>query len=183
MTSLPDLQRLFLHQQFRVMDYIHGLVRHVHDAEDLFQEVSVTILNKDPATVPSEPEQFGAWCRGIARNHIMHHWRSRGRARVQAHERIAELADLAFTEAEAAAEGDGDGVYDFAHRQALAGCLERLPDDGKQLLHAHYAEGQTSADLARRARQSAGSVRMQILRLRDRLRACIEARLGPGGVA
>lgn len=175
----PDrIRRLFLAQQFRLMDYLGGLVRHTQDAEDLFQEVSLTILAKegDPE-LPDDPERFAAWCRGVARNHCLHHWRSKKRSRLQFHERLAELADLAFTEAEAA--GDDGGVLDFAHRQALAGCLERLPAEGRRVLEERYVADRSCEDIARAQGRAPGGVRMALLRLRDSLRKCIEARLRP----
>lgn len=176
MTSPDRIRRLFLSQQFRLMDYIGGLVRHVHDAEDLFQEVSMVILGKegDPE-VPDEPARFGAWCRGVARNHVLHHWRKQGRARVHADERIAELADLAFAEAEA--DGEDDPVLDPAHRFALSGCLERIDGDGRRVLEQRYVAGRTCEEIATALGRAAGGVRMLLMRLRDRLRQCIEERV------
>jgi RNA polymerase sigma-70 factor (ECF subfamily) len=179
MTSPDRIRRLFLSQQFRLMDYLGGLVRHVHDAEDLFQEVSLVILGKeDDPTVPTDPATFAAWCRGVARNHVLHYWRSRGRSRVHLDERIAELADLAFTEAEAA---EDDPVLDPAHRLALGGCLEQIDGLGRDVLEARYVAGRTCEDIARDMGKAAGGIRMLLMRLRDRLRQCIETRVQAEG--
>lgn len=180
MTSPDRIRRLFLSQQFRLMDYIGGLVRQVHDAEDLFQEVSLVILGKeDDPTVPTDPAVFAAWCRGVARNHVLHYWRARGRSRIHLDERIAELAELAFTEAEA--DMEDDPVLDPAHRLALSTCLEHLDGIGRDVLEARYVAGRTCEDIAAGMGKAAGGVRMLLMRVRDRLRQCIETRVQSEG--
>jgi RNA polymerase sigma-70 factor, ECF subfamily len=179
MTSTDRIRRLFLSQQFRLMDYIGSLVRQVHDAEDIFQEVSLVILGKeDDPTVPTDPAIFAAWCRGVARNHVLHYWRARGRRRIHLDERIAELAELAFTEAEGA---DDAPVLDPAHRLALSTCLEHLDGTGRDVLEARYVAGRTCEDIAQDLGKAAGGVRMLLMRLRDRLRQCIETRVQSEG--
>jgi DNA-directed RNA polymerase specialized sigma24 family protein len=89
--------RLFLKHQQMLQEYIHGLVRHAHDAEDLFQEVGVEIMHK--ATVPADPEAFGAWSRGVARNMVLHYWRTQ-RRRQAASVHMLNLVDQAYEEAE-----------------------------------------------------------------------------------
>lgn len=179
MTTPDRIHRLFLSQQFRLMDYIGGLVRQVHDAEDLFQEVSLVILGKeDDPTVPTDPAVFAAWCRGVARNHVLHYWRARGRSRIHLDERIAELADLAFAEAE---DANDDPVLDTAHRLALSGCLEQIDGIGRDVLEARYVAGRTCEDIAQGMGKAAGGVRMLLMRLRDRLRQCIENRVQSEG--
>ncbi len=50
--------RLFLKHQPMLQEYIHGLLRDAHDAEDLFQEVGVEILHK--AVVPPRSREIRA---------------------------------------------------------------------------------------------------------------------------
>ncbi len=131
--------------------------------------------------MPTDPAVFAAWCRGVARNHVLHYWRARGRSRIHVHERIAELADLAFTEAEAHADSADDPVLDPAHRLALSGCLEQIDGLGRDVLEARYVAGRTCEDIAAGLGKGAGGIRMLLVRLRDRLRQCIESRVQAEG--
>ena len=169
----PELERgrkLFLQHQYRLMDYILGLTRNAADAEDLFQEVSLVILEK---AGPEDPSAYGAWCRGIARNKLKHHWRSKARSRVAFDSRLADLAELAFSEVE-----DEEGDEAFARRRALQGCLERLGGEHRTLLTARYVEGVEVDQLCARSRRAPGALRQLLHRVRGKLRRCIEFRLG-----
>jgi RNA polymerase sigma factor (sigma-70 family) len=114
----------------------------------------------------------------VARNHVLHYWRARGRSHIHLDERIAELAELAFAEA----EGDHDDpVLDPAHRLALSTCLEHLDGIGRDVLEARYVAGRTCEDIAHDMGKAAGGVRMLLMRVRDRLRQCIENRVQSEG--
>ena len=67
----------FLEQRDRLFAYIFALVRHMADAEDLFQEVSLVIMKKGQEGV--DVENFGAWSREIARRTILNHWKTKKR--------------------------------------------------------------------------------------------------------
>src|SRR6185503_6070181 len=71
------IARLFLKHQDLLRAYIRGLLRDPHAADDLFQEVGVRVLSH--AHSPEDPGEFVPWCRGIARNMLLHHWRSERR--------------------------------------------------------------------------------------------------------
>jgi RNA polymerase sigma-70 factor (ECF subfamily) len=161
-----SVSKWFLQHQYMLMDYIHGLVRNSADAEDLFQEVSVRILELPGLPVPER--DFAAWCRGVARNLVLHYWRDRRR---RCSVRILEAADLAYSEADA-----GAGEWD-SRRLALADCLKELPPASREMLDQRYLQGQTPSEIGKRRNRTAAAVRVWLYRLRRQLQHCIDGRV------
>src|SRR5687768_17832739 len=58
-----------------VRSYIRRFARDDEEAEDLFQDVSLTIWRHP--TGPRDPEKFGPWCRGLVRNAVFEQRRKR----------------------------------------------------------------------------------------------------------
>jgi len=163
------IARLFLKHQDLLRDYIRGLVRDAHAAEDLFQELGVQVLSH--AQPPEQPEDFVRWCRGVARNLVLHHWRSAKRAKSVPCEALLNAVDHAFEEAHE------EAAYWTECRALLAECLERLPAHSRTLLKDHYVEGRPLAALATDEGRSEAAVKMALLRIRQALKACVQARL------
>jgi RNA polymerase sigma-70 factor (ECF subfamily) len=167
--------RLYVSHQRMLRAYVLALVRNVSDADDLLQEVAVQILTAREPEV--DPGRFPAWSRGVARNVVLHHWRSRQRAREAPSERYLLLVERAYAEAEPEHEAWS------ARQRALAACLERMGDRERELLSLRYVDELSSEALADRTRRSPSGVRMALLRLRERLLRCVEERLAPGDPA
>jgi RNA polymerase sigma-70 factor (ECF subfamily) len=158
-----------------LMSYIHALVRNANDAEDLFQEVGVVILGK--SDVPLESRQFAAWCRGIARNLVLHYWRTKRRAKVLPSSRLLDALDVAYDEADASPDDEH-----FAGRwHLLAECLAQLPQRAREVLRMRYVLGYQSPQIGRRVKRSAEAVRQMLFRIRARLLECVEARMAGEG--
>jgi RNA polymerase sigma-70 factor (ECF subfamily) len=164
---------LFLQQRDMLLSYIHALVRDPDAAEDLFQQVVICILEREE--LPCPPEAFPAWCRGVARNLILHHWRDRRRRRAVPSGLLIDAVDLAFREVDEQAD-----FYQL-RSAALAECLKWVPARQRQLLTLRYTEDLTSQEIGQRLRRTAGAVRKEIARLRSQLRECIEAHLALRG--
>ena len=163
------LVRLFLQHQDLLRDYLRGLVRDPHAAEDLFQELGVKVLSH--AQPPEEPAAFLAWSRGVARNLLLHHWRGERRGKTVPGDAMLRAAELAFDEAHAASGP-------WAERRALLGdCLRHLPQHARGLVERHYGEGRPLAELAAGDGRSEAAVKMHLLRIRQQLRDCIQSKM------
>src|SRR5258706_15021591 len=90
------LIREFQRDRLRLIAYIRALVGDADLTEDLFQEVSVIVLQKVEEFTPGRDLQ--AWCRGIARNVILREREKSRRLRTFEGDRIVELVDAAFAE-------------------------------------------------------------------------------------
>src|SRR4029453_16567377 len=120
MTLLKELAARYMGQRHSLTAFIEGLVRDPAAAEDIFQEVWIRLA--EAAEKGEEILDLPRWCRGVARNLILHHWRDKRGDREVADSRIIEFVETAFAEQEGAAEDWLD------RRKALGRCIDRLPD-------------------------------------------------------
>ncbi|MBN1670504.1 MAG: RNA polymerase subunit sigma, partial [Kiritimatiellae bacterium] len=61
-----------------------------------------------------------------------------------------------------------------AERRALVQCVQRLPDDQRELLHMRYHRGRSLEELARHLRKTLAAVNMTLVRIRQVLLKCTE---------
>ena len=88
-------------------------------------------------------------------------------------QRRDDLADYLDTVAEDARQSHADW-----NRAALEDCLTKLTTRERDLLNLRYTLDCPSEEIARRLASSADAVRMALVRLRSRLKECIERTLG-----
>ena len=147
----------------RIRAYIESLLSSREDAADVLQDVSMVLLAR--SEVPPEEERFVCWCRAIARNLVLHHWRAAHR-----YNEVFTDSDPEVVESEPVWEWLEDGVAD---RESAGACLRHLDEQTRSLLVKKYVDEKTSREIARELRQSPAAVRMKIMRaceaIRDRL--------------
>jgi RNA polymerase sigma-70 factor (ECF subfamily) len=83
----------------------------------------------------------------------------------------SELLDLV----EQALEENQDRLAD--RRQALMECIDRLPEQSRQLLQLKYDQGLSFGAMADRLKRSLDSLKMALSRVRRALLECAERRL------
>jgi RNA polymerase sigma-70 factor (ECF subfamily) len=170
-----ELTRQFIGQRHELLAFIYGLMRDWDAAEEILQEVWIRLAEAERrgTTVESVPK----WCRGVARNLILHHWREKRSPHVVTDSRITELAERAFEEHDSA-----EAVWS-ARRSWLYDCMESLPARSRQLLHLKYVEGLRVAQMADRLEQSQDAILKALSRLRQALADCVRRRQAiEGGV-
>ena len=167
--SNEDPNAEFVSQWHELFGFIYALVRNVHDTQDLIQEVWVRFSSALENGV--RIEKPGPWCRGTAKNLILHYWRKKASAKVLVDSELLDLVELAFSE-----EQEEQEVWQL-RRQALADCVQELPEKSKRLLSLRYEQGDPIAKIAESVAQSQGSVMMALSRLRRLLQKCVHAKL------
>jgi len=167
-----EFMRLFLRHQPEIRAFVGSLVRDRHAREDVVQEVSLILWRQFENYDAARP--FGAWARGIAANKVL-----------QAYDKSARTP-LAFSpEAVQAIVDAHDRLDDDAPIQAdaLARCVEQLPEKSKQLLSMRYEQALKLEAMAQRLRSTLHAVHQALSRLRTRLADCVESRMkATGGV-
>jgi len=163
----------FVASRHSLFAFIYGLVRNTHDAEDIFQDVWMRL--SDALTREVEIQDQAAWCRGTARNLILHYWRDRQNDKVIVDQELLELVERAF------AEQEPNRDYWLARQQALNECMDTLPERSKHLLRLKYEQGFSAEKVAEELLQSAASVLMALSRVRRALRECAEKKLKEQG--
>lgn len=164
----------FIHDRHRLGAFVGGLLRDAHAAEDVIQEVWVRLaaeIEKGTA-IENQP----AWCRGVARNLILKHWRTQQTAKVVADSEVME-AFLAQVET-AFSDSDHDEAEEWQRRQqALDDCVATLPEKSRRLLSLRYEGRQTVEEVAKGTGQTFDAVTKSLYRLRQALAACVERKL------
>ncbi|MBT8485751.1 MAG: sigma-70 family RNA polymerase sigma factor [Phycisphaerales bacterium] len=145
-----------LHEHFAGM--VHGILLargRTNDADDLVQDVFVTMIEKLPAL--RDPTAFGPWLAAIARNAAFASLRRRPT------ETLAETP---------ASPPDRDAVDHRAAHRVLA-AIRSLPASYAETLTLRLVEGLTGPQIAATTGLTAGSVRVNLHRgmklLRERL--------------
>jgi RNA polymerase sigma-70 factor, ECF subfamily len=168
MTDRDSLIRSFQADRFRLIAYIRALAGDPELTEEIFQEVSVVVLQKIEAFDPSKDLQ--AWCRGIARNLVL---RERERSRRLRHfdnEKILDLIDMAFEE-KARADDAGD-----TQRFLLRRCMGHLAEGSREILDLRYRGGLSLRAIAGKMERSEGAVQVALSRVRKWLADCVQRR-------
>ncbi|HEX8910985.1 MAG TPA: sigma-70 family RNA polymerase sigma factor [Humisphaera sp.] len=169
---LKDLTRRFLAGRHQLLGFIHGLVRDLDVAEEILQEVWIRLA--DAVERGIEVRQPEPWCRGVAKNLILHHFRDKRTAKVTADSRFIDLAEQAF--AEHADGGPGGGDLWTVRREVLFRCVEQLPAKSREIVQMKYVQGLKVAEIARRKGRTLDGVMKALSRIRQVLGECVERR-------
>jgi RNA polymerase sigma-70 factor (ECF subfamily) len=169
MDRQQEMMAEFVAGRHSLFAYIQGFVRNPHDAEDLFQEVWVRLSRA--LSEGGDIKDQAKWCRGTARNLILHYWRDRRQDKVIADQELLDLVELAFAEQEP--------HQDFwrARREALNECIQELPERSQHLLRLKYEQGLAAEQVGDELNQSGTAVLMALSRLRRLLRECAHKKL------
>jgi RNA polymerase sigma-70 factor (ECF subfamily) len=134
-----------------------------HDAEDVLQEVAVSVAKNYGSYDPSRP--FVAWALGIARNHMLMYFRRYQRNRlVFSDELMASIGQ----QIEIMAESTPDH-----RREALHRCLNKLDDRHRRLIEMRYSSGMRLTEIADALGKSVAAVKGSLHRVRKVLEQCV----------
>jgi RNA polymerase sigma-70 factor, ECF subfamily len=164
--SIKTLSARFMAERHSLMGFIYGMIHDLAAAEDILQEVWIRLAEAaERGDGISDPAK---WCRGVARNLILHYWREKRTAKVHADSELLDLVELALNE-------QPDPWAE--RRQALMECIDLLPRHSKQLLKMKYDQGLSFAAIALRLKRTVDALKMALCRVRQALLECASARL------
>ena len=163
----------FVRNENRVYRYIFSLVPRRSEAEELYQETSLTLWKTWERYRPDV--DFVAWACGIAHNLVRNHLRRRkNQPRLLADEQVLDqLAQRRALEDPALEE----------RRLALHGCLERLPEKERRLVEEVYGGDRSMKEIAVGSSQTPNAVYKHLRRIRKLLYDCAERKLTPRGAS
>jgi RNA polymerase sigma-70 factor (ECF subfamily) len=164
--------RLFLRNERRIYAYVLTLLAHRADADDVLQEVSLTMWDKFDVGRP--PDDFAAWGCRIAYFKVLDFYKKRGRERARFGPALLERL------AETAADPTGDLRLD-ARREALAQCLEKLTPRDRDLLARRFADGATTRSASAELGRSTEAVYKALAKIRRALFECVQTTLAREG--
>lgn len=153
--------RLFMGQEESLRVFVRSLL-FTHDEErEVMQEVAVVLWRKfDPSM---DSQAFCRWAFGVARMEALAFRRDRARDRHIFGDEVFELLAQTVLDHSDALE---------AERRALDTCLQKLPDDQRQLVQAAYAPGVKIDSLANQLGRTAMALYKTLHRIRITLMDC-----------
>jgi len=163
-----------LEHREEIFAHILSIVRQWNLAEDLFQEVSLVILNKQKEKL--EVVHFKAWAREIARRTIFNHWKTtKSKSAILSSESL-DAVDEAF-QREAEPEENGERL------EHLRECLRQIPENLARLVDLRFGENLSYREIGRRVNRSPISIQVTVSKLRMKLLECtkrLESRMARG---
>src|SRR5262245_25557275 len=166
--TIEEVQRLFLRHASVLRGFILGLLPDHNRAEDVFQELFLTLTRK--ATDYRPGSNFLAWARTIARLKVLE------QCRLQQSGPCLLDPDAMDAVIAAAQEKASDGWE--GRREALAHCLEQLAPRAREILELRYSEEfLPPPQIAARLSWTVNSVNVALSRARKFLQECTRRRL------
>jgi len=164
------VQRLFLQHSAQLRGFVSGLVPDRGAAEDLFQEIFLTVTRK--AEEFRVDDSFLAWARGIARLKALEYFRKNSRR--------PQLLSEDLLEALATSAGSSDYLWK-ERRSAVASCIQKLAPRARLILEMRYAEAPVPPqEIAQRLTWTVSAVHVALTRARKFLQECSRRRLAAG---
>ena len=156
------LRELTRHERW-LTTYVLSLVAHLFDAEDILQEVKLTLWRHFAQFEPGT--NFRAWARTVALHQILNFRRSRKKhAGSQLEEKFIEAVALELDRQAESCEQQAD---------LLTRCLQKLPQAHRQIVVWRYFEDCSVTEIATRSRRSTEAVYRLLSRIREVLAECV----------
>jgi RNA polymerase sigma-70 factor (ECF subfamily) len=152
----------------RVYAYIYSLVANWSDADDIFQETSIVLMQKFDEFEPGT--SFFAWACRVAYHKVLVHFKKR-----RFHEHLDdELLDVLHDEALPLADQSN------ARFAALTDCLGELSEKDRKLVALRYHGSASVETVAQQVDRTPWAVYKALARVHDALLACIRRKLAEG---
>ncbi|HEY1186444.1 MAG TPA: sigma-70 family RNA polymerase sigma factor [Gemmata sp.] len=157
--------QVLLRERLRITALAAAVLRDVHTADDIFQQVVLAAL--EHRVEFRDTGHLLAWALRAARHRAVDVCRSR-----QIRALPDEVLDLLESPGADPAGGSWSDRVEALHR-----CLAELTPSARGLLQLRYGEGLPAVDIARQLRRTADAVYQSLSRLHRGLRECVERRL------
>jgi RNA polymerase sigma-70 factor (ECF subfamily) len=149
----------------RVYAYIYSLIANWSDADDIFQETTLVLMQKFDEFEPGT--SFFAWACRVAYHKVLVHLKNR-----RFHEHIDEpLLEVLHDRAQALSE------FETVRLSALSDCLNQLPKKDRQLIELRYHGSNSVESVAVAVGRSAWTVYKALGRIHEALLNCMRRKI------
>lgn len=169
--TLAAFVKLLTNHQGDIRAFVISLMPGSSDVADVVQETNLVIWNKRENFEIGT--NFLAWALTTARFQVMKY-----RLRQKRDGKVMFSDQFIDTLAEIQPPTDTNDVY----LPALEECLERLNPKQREMISSRYSPGMSLQKQAVNTGETAGSLRIALMRLRAGLRQCVERQV-EGGIA
>lgn len=147
--------------------YLRSSLDNTADIDDLFQETMIVAWRRLDDYDRARP--FGAWLRGIARTHVLAHYRKRAAAPKWLTPEVLEALDKRF---ENVTTGSDEIFRDRIG--VLLDCIQKLSDRLRQVIELAYGRDLSFRDVALAINEQEDAVRKRAQRARTQLYDCLQ---------
>lgn len=148
--------------------YLHSSVDDESAVDDLFQETMIVAWKRLADFDRSRP--FGPWLRGIARNLVLAHYRSKRKLPVWYSAETLDAIEARFQDLFARSNRSfGEQAED------LFSCIQRLSERLRSIIEMIYARDMSSSQVAHALGEQESTVRKRAQRARTQLYDCLRA--------
>jgi len=169
----PDtIVQVLLRERLRVTALAAAVIRDVHAADDIFQQVVLAAL--EARSHFRDTDHVLAWSFRTARCRALDLARSRHLRSLP--DEVLDLLESRWSDPALVASSD--------RGEALHRCLGRLTGSARKLLQMKYTDGMTASAIADKLRRTANAIYQNLSRIHRSLRECVERELvGREGLA
>lgn len=161
----------------------YAMMKNRSDADDIYQEVFLRYIRRGP--VFHSPEHARAWMLRVTANCCKNYWKSPwADGRMESLEGQDEngraCSALEKQNAAEMSEGNTSGgdparqAQESWRREQLRRGIGELPEQYRLVIHLYYYEELTTEEIARLLHRRSSTIRTQLVRARERLRAILE---------
>jgi RNA polymerase sigma-70 factor (ECF subfamily) len=154
-----------------LLSYARSLLGNYSAAEDVVQEAMLVVTHKFDQF--EEGTSALAWCRSIVRIEVLRARQRQQRDQSLARRVLDDAVDAAFEDFQDTRRSDDAESW----REALERCLQRIPERGRRVLNARFADGLGYEEIGERVGMSLEAVRKALFRLKKQVRTCVETSL------
>lgn len=168
----PDISELVQQHQAGVWWYLRFLGADEATADDLTQDTFIAFMQAAPEL--DDPAATGGYLRTMARHALWRAHRLRRLPGMPASQADMEVLATAWERVHPPVHEpqDGDGML-----AALADCVERLPEQSRQLVRLKYEQESSSAEMAGATGLREGTVRVVLHRALRLLHECVTQKM------
>ena len=160
----PEFTQLVITHQSSLYAFIQSLVPGDSSVDDILQETNITLCAKEANFEIGS--NFKAFAFSVARFKVLSHLRDKKR-----HQWLLADSDLCEELTENMIQQPASEAPAQDH---LRRCLNKLPEQQRQLIEKRYREGYSLRELSKIHKRTEGSLQQLFHRLRNILRDCIE---------
>lgn len=146
--------------------YIHALIPHRQDADDVLQETKVVLWRSFGQF--QRGTNFAAWSRRVAFHRVLAYRKLKKRDRLEFSEEFLQIVSA-----------EHEALTDSLDRREvlLQECIRKLPADQREVLQLRYDEGLELDDMAARLSRTVAALYRQLSRIRHTLHDCVNRSL------
>lgn len=141
--------------------------------DDLTQDVFVGIAERCEELEQKDPEAIVAYLHGVARNMVRERWR---RQRVNRTRTEAVVKELTGPHWDRKLETEDTGMTQFL-LNSIEQCVGGLSSESAALVEQFYFQNVRMVDIAKKKGRSDASIRMTLMRVRQALKRCVDAKV------